>query len=51
MYSWTVDFSVRCADTNRPLRPLSEDVSVGTVEIAEYRDPNTPLLTTRQCPS
>jgi hypothetical protein len=61
MYSWTVDFSVRCADTNRPLRPLSQDVpndiapnlfnSVGTVEIAEYRDPNSPILTTRQCPS
>ena len=43
IYSWTVDFSVRCADTNRPLPPLSQVVpndiapnlfnSVGTVEI------------------
>jgi hypothetical protein len=61
IYSWTVDFSVRCADTNRPLPPLSQVVpndiapnlfnSVGTVEISEYREPNSPILTARQCPS
>src|SRR5215469_2191440 len=43
--NWTVGFSVRCADTNRPLPPLSQRVpndiapnlfnSVGTVEISE----------------
>jgi hypothetical protein len=46
IYSWTVGFSVRCVDTNRPLPPLGQVVpndiaanlfnSVGTVEISEY---------------
>jgi hypothetical protein len=50
-HSWTVGFSVRCADANRPLPPLSHAVpkdiapnlfnSVGTVEISEYREPRT----------
>src|SRR5215831_20815123 len=61
IYSWTVGFSVRCADTNPPLPPLSQVVpndiapnlfsSIGTVEISEYREPNSPILTARQCPS
>jgi hypothetical protein len=61
IYSWTFGVSVRCADTSRPLVPLSQTVpnnmaanlfnSVGTVEISEYREPNTPILTARQCPS
>ena len=61
IYSWTFGFSVRCADTNRPLPPLSQVVpndiaanlfnSVGTVEISEYREPNSPILTARQCPT
>jgi hypothetical protein len=61
IYSWTFGVSVRCADTNRPLPPLSQVVpddiaanlfnSVGTVEISEYREPNSPILTARQCPS
>ena len=61
IYSWTFGFSVRCAGTNRPLPPLSQVVpndiaanlfnSVGTVEISEYREPNSPILTARQCPS
>jgi hypothetical protein len=61
IYSWTFGFSVRCADTNRPLPPLSQVVpndiaanlfnSVGTVEISEYREPTSPILTARQCPS
>jgi hypothetical protein len=52
---------VRCADSNRPLPPLSQVVpndiaanlfnNVGTVEISEYREPNAPILTARQCPS
>ena len=47
--------------TNRPLPPLSQVVpndiaanlfnSVGTVEISEYREPNSPILTARQCPT
>ena len=51
---------MRCADSNRPLPPLSQVVpndltanlfnSVGTVEISEYREPDAPILTARQCP-
>ena len=61
IYSWTFGVSVRCADNNRPLPPLSETVpndiaanlfnSVGALEISEYREPNSPILTARQCPS
>jgi len=61
IYSWTFAVSVRCADSSRPLPPLSQVVpsdiaanlfnSVGTVEISEYREPNAPILTARQCPS
>ena len=61
IYFWNFDVSVRCADSNRPLPPLSQVVpndltanlfnSVGTVEISEYREPNAPILTARQCPS
>jgi hypothetical protein len=59
IYSWTFDISVRCADNNRPLPSLGQTVpndiaanlfnSVGAVEISEYREPNSPILTARQC--
>ncbi len=61
IYFWNFAVSVRCADSNRPLPPLSQVVpndiaanlfnNVGTVEISEYREPNAPILTARQCPS
>jgi hypothetical protein len=61
IYSWTFDVSVRCADNDRALPSLSQTVpndiaanlfnSVGAVEISEYREPNSPILTARQCPS
>jgi hypothetical protein len=61
IYFWNFAVSVRCADSNRPLPPLSQVVpndiaanlfnNVGTVEISEYREPNTPILSARQCPS
>ena len=61
IYFWKFAVSVRCADSNRPLPPLSQVVpndiaanlfnSVGAVEISEYREPNSPILTARQCPS
>ena len=61
IYFWNFAVSVRCADSNRPLPPLSQVVpddiaanlfnNVGTVEISEYRKPNAPILTARQCPS
>jgi hypothetical protein len=61
IYAWNFAVSVRCADSNRPLSPLSQVVpsdiaanlfsSVGTVEISEYREPNAVILTARQCPT
>jgi hypothetical protein len=61
IYFWNFAVSVRCADSKRPLPPLSQVVpndmaanlfnSVGAVEISEYREPNAPILTVRQCPS
>ena len=61
IYFWNFAVSVRCADSNRPLPPLSQVVpndiaanlfnSVGAVEISEYREPNDVILTARQCPS
>ena len=61
IYFWNFAVSVRCADTNRPLPPLSQVVpndiaanlfnSVGAVEISEYRESNSPILTARQCPT
>jgi hypothetical protein len=59
IYSWTGGFSVRCADANRPLPPLSHAVpndiapnlfnSVGTVEISEYREPNKAAVRQYDC--
>jgi hypothetical protein len=61
IYFWNFAVSVRCADSNRPLPPLSQVVpndiaanlfnSVGTDEISEYWEPNSPILKVRQCPS
>jgi hypothetical protein len=60
IYSWSFGLSVRCSDRNRPA-PLTEQVpsdlaanvftNVGTVEIAEYREPNYPRVMVRRCPS
>ena len=59
IYSWSFGLSVRCSDNNRPA-PLTEKVpsdvaanvfaNVGTVEIAEYREPNLPTVKVRRCP-
>jgi hypothetical protein len=61
IYSWSFGISVRCADNNRPLGPLSQElpsnvaanvfINVGTVEIAEYREPNYPRVMVRRCPN
>jgi hypothetical protein len=60
IYSWTFVVSVRCADNNRPSsvsQTVPDDLaanifnSVGSVEISEYREPNSPILTVRPCPS
>ena len=61
IHSWSFGISVRCADNNRPLGPLSQELpsnvaanvftNVGTVEIAEYREPNYPRVMVRRCPN
>ena len=61
IHSWSFGVSVRCADNNRPLAPFSQELpsnvaanvftNVGTVEIAEYREPNYPRVMVRRCPN
>jgi hypothetical protein len=59
IHSWSFGISVRCSDNNRPA-PLTEQIpsdvaanvftNVGSVEIAEYREPNYPIVKVRRCP-
>ena len=59
IFSWSFGISVRCSDNNRPA-PLTEQIpsdvatnvftNVGSVEIAEYREPNYPIMKARRCP-
>jgi hypothetical protein len=59
IHSWSFGISVRCSDNNRPA-PLTEQIpsdvaanvftNVGSVEIAEYREPNYPIVKARRCP-
>jgi len=59
IYSWSFGISVRCSDNNRPA-PLTEQIpsdlatnvftNVGSVEIAEYREPNYPSMKVRRSP-
>jgi hypothetical protein len=61
IHAWNFGISVRCADNDRPLAPLSHQVpsdiannlftSVGSCEIADYREPNQPRTMVRRCPS
>ena len=61
IHSWNFGISVRCADKDRPLAPVTHDVpndiaanvftTVGTVEIADYREPNRPRGRVRRCQS
>jgi hypothetical protein len=61
IHSWSFDISVRCSDNNRPLTPVSQEVpsdiaanvftNVGSVVIADYREPNYPRMMARRCPS
>jgi hypothetical protein len=61
IHSWSFGISVRCADNNRPVAPLSQELpssvaanvftNVGTVEVAEYREPNYPRVMVRRCPN
>jgi hypothetical protein len=61
IYSCNFDLSVRCSDNNRSVAPVSHEVprdiaanvftNVGSVEIADYREPNYPRMMARRCPS
>ncbi|HKF08391.1 MAG TPA: hypothetical protein VKB89_06680 [Xanthobacteraceae bacterium] len=61
IHAWNFGISVRCADSGRALAPLTHEVpsdiannlftSVGSVEIADYREPNQPRTMVRRCPS
>jgi hypothetical protein len=61
IYSWSPVVSAKCGDKNQPIVPLTHKVpndiaanvftNVGTVEIAEYRDPNFPRVKVRRCHS
>jgi hypothetical protein len=61
IYSWAFDFPCaaptptgrcrRSAKWCRTTSPLIWVNSVGAVEISEYREPNSPILMARQCPS
>jgi hypothetical protein len=60
IHSWNFDISVRCSDNSRPFAPVSHEVprdiaanvltNVGSVEIADYREPNYPRVMARRCP-
>jgi hypothetical protein len=59
LYSWSLSISVKCSDNNQALTPLTHDVpndvavnvfaNVGSVEIAEYSEPNSPGLRVQRC--
>jgi hypothetical protein len=59
LHSWSFDISVKCADKDQPLTPLTHDVpndlaqnifkNVSTVEIAEPAEPNFPGVRVQRC--
>jgi hypothetical protein len=59
LHSWSLDISVKCADKDRPLTPLTHDVptdvaanvftNVSTVEIAEPAEPNYRGVSVQRC--
>jgi hypothetical protein len=59
LHSWSFDISVKCADKDRPLTPLTHDVptdvaanvftNVGAVEIAEPAEPNYRGVSLQRC--
>lgn len=60
IHSWSFGISIRCSDRNRPLAPVSHEVpsdiaaniftNVGSIQIADYREPNYPRVMARRCP-
>jgi hypothetical protein len=59
LHSWSFDISVKCADKDRPLTPLTHDVpndvaanvfsNVSSVEIAEPAEPNYRGVSVQRC--
>jgi hypothetical protein len=59
LHSWSFYISVKCADKDQPLTPLTHDVpnnlaqniftNVSTVEIAEPAEPNFPGMRVQRC--
>jgi hypothetical protein len=59
LHSWSFDISVKCADKDRPLTPLTHDVptdvaanvftNVSAVEIAEPSEPNYRGVSVQRC--
>jgi hypothetical protein len=59
LYSWRFGIAVKCGDDKKPLAPLTHDMptdiaanafaNAGTVEIAEYAEPNAPGVQVRRC--
>jgi hypothetical protein len=59
LHSWSLEISVKCADKDRPLTPLTRDVpnnvaanvfsNVSTVEIAEPAEPNYRGVSVQRC--
>jgi hypothetical protein len=59
LHSWSFEISVKCADKDRPLTPLTHDVpndvaqnvfsNVSTVEIAELAEPNYRGVSGQRC--
>jgi hypothetical protein len=59
LHSWSFEVSVKCADKDRPLTPLTHDVptdvaanvftNVSTVEIAEPAEPNYRGVSVQRC--
>jgi hypothetical protein len=59
LHAWSFNFSVKCADKDQPLTPLTHDVpddlaqnifaNVSTVEIVEPAEPNFPGVRVQRC--
>ena len=59
LHTWSVVLAVKCEDKNQSLTPLTQVVpadvaanvfnNVGTVEVAEYTEPNFPGINVQRC--
>jgi hypothetical protein len=59
LHTWTLGISVKCADKNQSLTPITHDVpndvaanvftNVNAVEVAEYTEPNFPSVKVQRC--